>query len=267
MFRQSSSAQSSGENQAQPTPATSARPARSSTLPGSLGLILSIGGISILAIALFYILDDLPRAVVAAATASALAAEEQKLQAEGIELLDERFEVDHAGLSTGEDELSRAVVEAGVLRISFSAAGWRSLILTQPLAAFIAQVDCTHLEGRRAGECGILFSAGPPEGTAGEAQYYFYISGSAYGLRAPREEHTYLERNDRSALRPGSRNANTLKVIRTGVEIRLYANGRLVDRILDPHLEAASVGVMAGSYAEHGGVQIDIDNFKVWQLP
>ena len=196
------------------------------------------------------------------ATSTAQQSADAALLAKADSLFDEDFSSTPTGLDLKPGEGTSAKVDGGAYVATLEKGGYRSVYSKSGLTNFISEIDCKAVSGGDNGRCGIVFAVTEKGEGKDNDEYYFFVSGSEYGLSTTVDgsESSFSHSND--AVK--SDGTNHLKVVRVDGEARLYVNDTIVDTVKDDKLKSGGVGFAAS--APGGNAEVSVDNWKVWKL-
>jgi hypothetical protein len=195
------------------------------------------------------------------ATATAAVA---ALYPEGRELFRDEFVDNRNFWFTGVfQEIETNLIEEGVFKVRWAGKGtsyelWESRELTD----VAAEVECRVLAKAGDGSCALIF------GQANEVGFYkFEVFADYYRLAV------IADGSEPVVLAEGRTPANfqvsapfQLRIVHRGSMIRIALDGKPLASVNDETFVSGKVGVSTSSYTEAGGVEVQFDNFVIWEL-
>lgn len=201
----------------------------------------------------------------ASATALAATAVAEELFGRGLVIFRDEFVDNRNAWYTGVfQEIETNTIEDGVFKVQWSGRGTSyELYMVRELSNFIAEVDCQIVAGGSDASCGLIF------GQREDIGYYKYEIFADYFrlfvIRAVGEPRTLAEGNPAEFWRSGE--ANRLRAVREGDQLRIFLNGFLLGEAEDATYPEGKIGVTTSSYADAGGAVLWFDDFVIWELP
>ena len=258
-----------------PTPTVPLQPQQPKRrFPVWLIVVLSIVGLMIFACVGLYLLGSSPqvqqaareRQTATAATATADAQQVADLTASAKTVFEETFDNNDAGINLSPNDMGQASISNGAYTFTYITDARRSVYVKETLTNFIAEVECSVIKGAKDGFCGIVFDVQETDSKAGKTDHYwFFVHNGKYGIETRKGNSDKSFEKSNSAVKSGDSAINRLKVIRVNNDTRYYVNDVLVDRIPDSTLKEGGYGFQTG--ADTKGVQVQVDNLKVQELP
>jgi hypothetical protein len=237
-------------------------------------VLLGIIGFIIFACVGLYLLGSSPQVQQAlreqetatVATATADAQEVEQLTSSAKTTFEETFDNNDAGINLSPNDMGQASISDGVYTFTYITDARRSVYVKESLTNFIAEVECSVIKGSKDGFCGIVFDVQETESKDSKTDHYwFFVHNGKYGIETRKGSSNKSFEKSNSAVKSGDSAINRLKVIRVNNDTRYYVNDVLVDRITDSTLKEGGYGFQTG--ADEKGVQVQVDNLKVQELP
>jgi hypothetical protein len=173
------------------------------------------------------------------------------------------------GVNSYEDDHTRFVIANGVMTInSFGSPNWVGWRLTYPtpknfyLEAYFHTQECSGKD-----RYGLVFRA--PDYESGNGYYYGFACDGSYSLSRSTDSGnaTPVSWTSSDVILAGSGQTNRMGVWITGDTIKLYANGKLLQELVDPGiLDAGHFGAFI-AYAVTSNFTVDMDNIAYWNMP
>lgn len=153
-------------------------------------------------------------------------------------------------------------VDDGTLQIVWDGKGSSYEVYIKSLENFMADIDCTIVEGGNQVGCGLVFA----QSDDGIYEYEVYEDYYRLSIYPKGEDPRILvEGNATDIFLPNE--ANLLRVVRDNGVIRIYLNEQLLARSRDTTLGSGKIGISSKSYLEDDTAEIHFDNFALWGLP